>query len=187
MQLFDDGAHLHPQLGVQVGKGLVHEQQGRLDNEGAGQRHPLLLAAGQLIGLTGGQVFDLHQFQRFLDPAFDLVLGHLFGFQTVGHVLLHRQVREDGVVLEYHADVPFMGGQVVDGLVVKADLAAVHRIETGDHAQQGGFAAAGGAQQGEEFPGADGQVDAVQRLKVAITFDGVLDGDSMAHVDIPLS
>ena len=32
LDLLDDGAHLHAQLGVQVGQGLVHQQHIRLDH-----------------------------------------------------------------------------------------------------------------------------------------------------------
>ena len=43
-------AHLGAQHRVQVRERLVEQQQARLDDQGAGERHPLLLAAGELRG-----------------------------------------------------------------------------------------------------------------------------------------
>ena len=133
------------ELGVQVGQGLVHQQHPRLDDEGPGQGHPLLLPAGQLVGLAGLELVDLHHPQCLVHPGGDLLLGHLPGLQAVGHVVEHVVVGQQSVALEHHGGVPLMGGQVVDHLLVKADLAPVHRVEARDHAQQGGLAAAGGA------------------------------------------
>ena len=88
---------------------------------------------------------------------------------------------EYGVILEHHADVPLVGGQGVDHLFVKADLAPIHRIEAGDHAQQGGFSTAGGTQQGKELPLLDVQADAVDGGEVTIPFHGIFDDNSVAH------
>ena len=41
----DLGAHLHPQLRVEVGKGLVHQEGGGLPHDGASHRDALTLPA----------------------------------------------------------------------------------------------------------------------------------------------
>ncbi len=43
-------AHVAAQLGVQVGQRLVEQQHLRLQHDGAGHRHALLLAAGEFAG-----------------------------------------------------------------------------------------------------------------------------------------
>ena len=48
----DLGPHLHPELGVEVGQRLVHEERGRLADDRPAHGHPLALAAGQLAGLA---------------------------------------------------------------------------------------------------------------------------------------
>ena len=56
------GAHLVAQLGVQVGEGLVHEEDLRLADDGAADGDALPLAAGQGLGLAVqvlGDVEDL--------------------------------------------------------------------------------------------------------------------------------
>ena len=56
VQPADLGAHLLAQLGVQVGQRLVEQQHLRLDDDGAGERHALLLAPGQLGRVAVGQM-----------------------------------------------------------------------------------------------------------------------------------
>ena len=48
MDALDLGAHLQPQLGVEVGQRLVHQHERRLDDDRAGDRDALLLPAREL-------------------------------------------------------------------------------------------------------------------------------------------
>ena len=181
LELFDDGAHLHPQLGVQVGKRLVHQKHAGLNDEGAGQGYTLLLAAGELVGLPVRQVGDLHQLQSLGHPGADLILGNLSGLQAVGHIFADRQVGKNGVVLEHHADIPLMGGNVVDALFSEIEIAAFNGVKTGDHTQKCGLAAAGGAQKRKKLSLPDVQGNAVERGKIAVALHRVLDDDLIAH------
>jgi hypothetical protein len=52
LQATDLVAHPLTQLGVQVAERLVKQQQTWVVDQGAGQRHPLLLAAAQAVGVT---------------------------------------------------------------------------------------------------------------------------------------
>ena len=70
-------AHLQAQLGVQVGEGLVHEEDGGLGGQGAGDGHTLLLAAGELGGVAVHEHADLHDAGDPADGEVDLLLGHL--------------------------------------------------------------------------------------------------------------
>jgi len=49
-----------PRDAIQIARGLVRQDQGRVTGHGAGQRHPLLLAAGQLRGVMGEAVAKAH-------------------------------------------------------------------------------------------------------------------------------
>ena len=182
LQLLDDGAHLHSQLGVQITQRLVHQQNTWLDNKSSGQSHTLLLTAGQFVGLPVCQMGDLHQFQRLVNLGFDLLGGHLPRLETVGYVLPDGQVGEDGVVLEDHANVALVGGNIVDPLFAKVKIAALDGVKTGDHPQKRGFAAAGGAKKGKEFALLNVQRNAVQRGEIAVALYGVLNNDLIAHV-----
>ena len=70
-------------------------------------------------------------------------------------------MRVERIVLEHHGDVALFRRQVVDDALADADLAAGDVFQAGDHPQQGRFAAAGGADQHDEFAVADGDVDAM--------------------------
>ena len=49
---------------VQVAGGFVGQNDGRLVDQGAGDGHPLLLAAGKLVGMMVDAVGQAHPFQR---------------------------------------------------------------------------------------------------------------------------
>jgi hypothetical protein len=54
------GPHLDPQLGVEVGQRLVHQEGLGLADHGPADGHPLALAAGQ-VGRLAGQVVEQGQ------------------------------------------------------------------------------------------------------------------------------
>ena len=100
-------------LGVEVAGGLVGQQQRRVVDEGAGDRHALLLAARQLVGVVvelGGEA-DEAQDVRHLAP--DLLARLADHLERVGHVVVDRAVREQLVVLEDHADVAAQVGHAL--------------------------------------------------------------------------
>ena len=59
VQAADLEAHLLAQIGVEVGQRLVEQQRLRLDDQGAGERDALLLAAGQFARIALGEVGEL--------------------------------------------------------------------------------------------------------------------------------
>ena len=59
VQAADLEAHLLAQVGIEVRQRLVEEQRLRLDDEGAGERDALLLAAGELAGIARGEIGEL--------------------------------------------------------------------------------------------------------------------------------
>ncbi|WP_281015677.1 TetR family transcriptional regulator, partial [Mesorhizobium sp. M00.F.Ca.ET.216.01.1.1] len=69
-----------------------------------------------------------------------------------------------------HVETPDTGN-------VEDDLAGIHRGQAGNAAQQRGFAATGGAEQGDEFALADLAVDVAEHRCAGIAFLQVLDAD----------
>ena len=172
--------HLQAQLGVQIAQRLVHQQHVRLDDQRTGQRHALLLAARQILRQPVGVLLDLHDLQKAVCLPGDLILGGLAVLQTVGHILGHGHVGENGVVLEHHADVALAGLLVVDALLVEIEVAALNGIEARDHAQQRGLAAAGGPQQRKQLSVAYLQIQPLDDGGVPVLLLCVLNGD-LAH------
>ncbi|OPZ51435.1 MAG: hypothetical protein BWY91_02682 [bacterium ADurb.BinA028] len=180
LQRRDLGAGLHAQLGVEVGQRLVHEEDLGGADDGAAHGNTLTLTTGEGLRLAlevGLQVEDLGGLE---DALGDLVLGDAGDLQGEAHVVGDRHVRVERVVLEDHGDVAVLGGQVGDVAVTDEDLAAVDLFEAGEHAQGGGLATSGGADEDEELPVCDVDVQLVdRRLGVArVVPGGVLEADS---------
>ncbi|MNT80565.1 hypothetical protein D3C72_2200450 [compost metagenome] len=72
-----------------------------------------------------------------------------------------------------------------DVLAVENDVAHIRSFQSGDDPQQGGLAAAGGAQQGHQLAAVDIQVDLVERLEGVEVLADVTDFD--AHVSFLIS
>ena len=97
--------HVLAQLAVERAERLVHQQDVGLDHHGARQRDALLLAARELADLAVREPVEPDDRQRLLDPARDLGPRDAPDLEPVGDVLEDAHVREQGVVLEHHADV----------------------------------------------------------------------------------
>ena len=180
-QLDDLGAHLVAELGVQVGQGLVHQEHGGVADNGAADGHTLALAAGQGLGLAVEVLGDVQDLRGLTDFLVDLVLGDLLQLQGEGHVFVHGHVGVQGVVLEHHGDIPILGLHIVHQLVADPQLAGGDVLQTGDHTQGGGLAAAGGAHQHDELLVGDLQTELLDShnalvgdLKIALLFLGLL-------------
>src|SRR5690606_6554237 len=137
---------------------FVEKQNVGANGKSARQGYPLLLAARQLSGEAILEFGELREIQNFLKPTRDFGGAELAQFQTVLDVLADRHMRPQCVVLEDHPDAAFGGGLVRHVLAVEKDLASRHGLKTGQHAQAGGFAAAGGSEQKVQRAVFDGQV-----------------------------
>ena len=171
VQAADLAAHLLAQIGVEVRQRFVQQQDFRLHHQRARQRHPLLLAAGEFVGIARGEMTKLHHVEDLPDPAFGFVLGDLAHLQAEGDVLLDRHVRPQRVALEDHRHPPLLRRQRGAGrrhlLAVHFDRAGGRRHKTRDHPQRRGLAAAGRAEQRDEFARAQRQIEIVDDDEVA--------------------
>ena len=153
--------HLAAQLEVERAERLVEQQQGRPVDDRAGERDALLLATGELRGAAAGEVVELDQAQRLVGlrrRIFDLAPA-----QAEGDVFEDRHVREQRVALEHRVHRALVRLLVGDVLAADQDAAGRRLLEPGHQAQRRGLAAAGRAEQGEERPGRDHQVQVFDR------------------------
>jgi len=65
----DIGAHLHVELGVEVGEGFVEEAERGVAHDGAAHGDALALAAGKLSGAAVEEIADLKEAGGFLDAG----------------------------------------------------------------------------------------------------------------------
>ena len=92
----------------------------------------------------------------------ELRLRHAAQLQGIADVLGDRHVRVERIGLEDHRHVAVLRQHVGDVALADQHAPGGDRFEAGDHAERGGLAAAGGAEQGEEFTGPDGEVQSVE-------------------------
>lgn len=151
VQVLDLHLHVFAQLFIQRAEGFVHQHQLRFEHQRPGQGHPLLLAAGQLRGITLGEGVQLDHAQDALYAITNVALVQAAHGQRERQVFGDRHVREQSVVLEHHADVALVRRHVVDGAPGQQDFPGSRGLEPGEHHQAGGLAGAGWPEQGQEF------------------------------------
>jgi hypothetical protein len=171
VQAADFEAHFLAQAGIEVRQRLVQQQHARLDHHGAGQSHALLLPAREFRRIAVGQRAKPHRLQDAGDARLHRRAVDMAQLQAEGDVLRHRHVRPDRIALEDHRHLPPLRRQRHRGggdhRAVHADHAAAGPRETGDHAQRRRLAAAGWAEQRDEFPGCDVKIEPLHRRETA--------------------
>jgi hypothetical protein len=163
LQCRDLAAGLDPELRVEVGQRLVHEEDLRRADDRPAHRHTLALATRQRLGLAVEVLLEVEDLGGFPHPLGDLVLGLAGDLQGEAHVVGDAHVRVERVVLEHHRDVAVLRRQVGDVAVADADRTAVDVLQAGEHPERGGLAAAGRADEDEELAVADLDVECVDR------------------------
>src|SRR6266404_2344078 len=155
----DLDAHLHAQLGIEVGKRFIEQKHFGIAHDGATHRHTLALSAGELLWLAFEKRAYVEDPGGVLDPDPDLVFRDLFETQPKRHVLVHRHVRVQGVILKHHGDVAILRGHVIYHRAAHQDFAAGDVLQTRYHAQGRALAAARRPDQNDELLVQDFQID----------------------------
>ena len=173
--------------GIQGAGRFVGHDDRRVGGNGAGDGHPLLLAAGHLGRLVAGAVRQAHLLQRFLRP---------FRAQGGRHPLIDQG--------QLHVFPGVEGGDQVKPLKDEADLLVAHvgqlpvgqlghihpiqmivpvggDIQAAEDVHQGGFAGAGRPDDGHELAPVDAQGDPVQGPHLAL-FPLVIDLEEVFYI-----
>ena len=138
----DLGAHVHPELRVEVRQRLVHEKGLRLTDDRAAHRHALALSSGERARLPLEELVEPEDARRLADLLVDLVLGRAAQPEAERDVVVDRQVRVERVALEDHRDVAIARRDVVDDALADPDDAFGDLLEPRDHAERGRLPAA---------------------------------------------
>ena len=173
--------HFKPQFGVEIGQRLVEQQALGLDDQRAGQRDALLLAAGELVGLGVRAVGQFDHFQRAAHAGRGIGFPDGAHFETEGDVFAQGHVRPQRVALEHHAHVAPVRRQMRHVALPGEDAAAVGLVQPRHGPQQRGLSAPGRPQQEKQFAGIDLQIDAVQHRFRPEPLGQFLDRDGYRH------
>ncbi|MNL25590.1 hypothetical protein D3C87_1470750 [compost metagenome] len=193
-ELADHVEHFTAQFRVQRRSHFVKQHDFRPHGQGAGNRHPLLLPAGQLRRVVPQLAAQPHQFQQ-IRRAFPCFGGfhaqHLH--RRLDDVLQRRHVREQVEALEHHADLaantadmPVIGrhqhavaiGHVRQQIVFDADQSVIDAFEGHQYPQQRGFPRAAGADDRDFLARRNVQVQVIEHREIAIAFGDVLEADN---------
>jgi len=155
------------QLLVQRRQRLVEQQELGLARERPGQRHPLALAARDLVGPARGKRGELHEFEHPGHPRLAFGPPHPLVAQPVADVGRHRHVRKQRVGLEHHVHRPVPGRHAGHVLAVDENPPPRGLLEAREHPQQGGLAAARAAEEREDLAAPDLEADVADRLDLA--------------------
>jgi hypothetical protein len=134
---------------------LVKQEHLRPVDQRPRQRHPLLLAAGQLLGLAFLIPGQPHHFERLGDAPADFAAVNLLHLESKGHILADGHVWEEGVALKDRVDGALKGRRLAHGAPVNQNLALGGQLKAGNHAQRCRLATAGRTQQRKKFAVAD--------------------------------
>ena len=170
-------------LGVKRAGRFVRENDLRIVDDGARYRHALHLSAGHLVGFLPELTAEPHAFER-VDGELPLFLARYAGDgEGKLDVLQHVEVRDEVVGLKNEpyrtvaVGVPVTRFELFGGFVVDDEVAVRVLVKTADDVEQGGLAAAGGTENGNEFAFAEIQADALDRMddgiRHAVIFDNV--------------
>ena len=174
--------HLMAELQVQGAERFVEQQDLRAIDQGARQRDPLPLAAGELRRPPVGEAGELDEGEHLVGqpPAFGATdAAH---HRAVGDVLAHGEVGKERIVLEDGIDVALVGRLGRDIRAVEENPAGRGQLEPRHQAQAGRLAGTRRAEEGEELAVGDREIDARDRLDFAEPLGDALelDGDQAA-------
>jgi len=161
LKVEEPAAEFLADLGVERAERFVEEKDLGFGGEGAGEGDALALAAGELVGEAVAEAGEADGFEELIDAFGDFLFGRAVfaaDFEAEGDVFEDVEVAEEGVVLEDEADAALAGRGVGDVFAVEVDAAvavSVGVFEAGHDAEEGGFAAAGRAEEGDERAGGD--------------------------------
>ena len=165
--------HRAAEFQIQRAERFVEEQNFGLINNRAGDSDTLLLPAAEFGNVVIFVAFEVDELERVLDFAGDVVSGLTGDFRTEGDIFGNVHVREQGIFLEDGVNRSSVGRHGGNVLAVKNNLPRIRRFETADNSEQSRFPAAGGAEQRHKFVFVNREVDFVEHLQTAESFNHV--------------
>ena len=153
--------HPRPRLHVERREGFIHQQHLRLHRQRPGHGDALAHAARKLVWALVGRLKQADALKRLTGPAPAFLGGEAGDGEAEGDVVRDRQPGKQRGFLE---DQAALGRWLRDAVTEGPDLAGCRILQSRDQIEQGGLAAAEGAEQNDELLGRNIEVDAAQRL-----------------------
>ena len=143
MHFFELHLHILTHFQIERCQRFIQQQHFRLIHDGAGNSYTLLLTTGKRIHIAVFIIRHAYHFQS----SFHLLLNGLFRcffqFQAESDVIIHIQVREQGIFLKYRIHRTLMGRSLCYFHPRNSDFAFRSCLKTSNETQQRGFTATG--------------------------------------------
>ena len=140
VQAAQPAAQFFAHFGIQGTKRLIQQQHPGLDRQSPGQRNPLALPTRQLVGIPVLGTVQLHQLQQLMHPLPDQTFVRPSSLGThpepESHIVKHRHVAKQRVVLKHEAHPPIADRHVGGVLAMQKNRAGVGLLQARHHAQQ---------------------------------------------------
>ncbi|EKS68347.1 hypothetical protein BURK_024995 [Burkholderia sp. SJ98] len=164
-QIEQVGAQVFGGEHVERGERLVHQQQGRIDDQRPRETHALTHPARQFTRIRVLEAVETDQVDRGQRALAPLARGHALRFQTRFHVLQHGQPRKQREGLKHHRDA--LRG-TAQRLVQISDFAARRLDQPGDDAQKRRLARARTSEQSDDLAFAQREIRIVEHEQFAL-------------------
>ncbi len=168
-QTLDDLPQAQATAGVEPGRGLVEEQDGRLGDQGSGEVEAPAHAARVGLDRAVGGFVELEAVEQLVAARLGLPPTRAVEAADHGQVLEPGQVLVDGGVLAGESDLVAQSDGIADD--VEADDRSAPGVglqQRGQDPDDRGLAGAVGPEQTEDRPPPHPQIDALQRPHVAV-------------------
>mgnify|MGYP006974889665 CR=1 FL=1 len=167
--LLENDRHSLQLARVQSGANLIHQQQFRLRNQGAGQIELLLLRAVETGSFAVRKLVEPQHLQILIDAALAGTTVDRRNLEIVSHCqalewLWHLKGPVDAEARQA------MDRQSANGLAVESHLSAIWRIHSGNHVDCGGLAGAVGTDQTDDLAARQLEGESIQSLESAEPF-----------------
>src|SRR5581483_5837159 len=98
------------ELEINGAQRFVEQQDGRLEHQRSRQGHTLTLSAGQLTRIASSERagVESNQRQSVADAVADFALRCFALLEPERDIAFHREVREEGIILEHHRQPPLI-------------------------------------------------------------------------------
>src|SRR6266508_3254229 len=140
--------HEAPGLSIERAERLIHQQDLRVEGERARNRGALAHAARKLRRIAVLEAGEPDQVDEGLRPPLALLARKSHAFQSVENIAAHRLPRKQREMLEHDAAI---WPRRADRLALDQNPAGLRGEKAADEVEQRRLAAAGGAEQRDEF------------------------------------
>jgi hypothetical protein len=166
-------AHVDAELRIKVRQRLVHQKDVGIADDRPGDRDPLALPAGHLVGHPIEHSLQFDDLRGLVDPLVDLLFLVVAEAEAEGDVLVNVHVREQRDVLEDHRDPAVLRRQVRHVPLADADGALRGHRQPRDGLHRRRLAAPRRAHESDELPVVDVEGHIVDGRYVVVPFGDV--------------